>query len=99
MLLALAPDLSTVGYLGGPRVGSLSYNVVHTYTLSLALGAVGFWADIRLALLVALVWTGHIGADRLFGYELTFASGRSSGGSIARMREYSRPNAESVDRQ
>lgn len=75
VVLALAPDVSMVGYLAGPRLGSLSYNVVHTYTLPLALGAFGFWADIRLALLVALIWAGHIGADRLFGYGLKYESG------------------------
>ncbi|WP_276257871.1 DUF4260 domain-containing protein [Haloglomus litoreum] len=74
-LLALAPDLSMVGYLAGPRVGSLSYNVVHTYTLPLALGGVGAWADIRFAMLVAAVWAGHIGADRLFGYGLKYETG------------------------
>ncbi len=74
-VLALAPDLSMLGYLAGARPGSLSYNVVHTYTLPLALGALGFWADIRLALLVALVWAGHIGADRFVGYGLKFESG------------------------
>lgn len=73
--LALAPDLSMLGYLAGPRLGSLSYNVVHTYVLPLALGAVGVIADVRLALLVALVWAGHIGADRLAGFGLKFESG------------------------
>jgi hypothetical protein len=75
VVLALAPDLSMVGYLAGPKVGSLSYNLVHTYTLPFALGAVGFWADARLALLLALIWAGHIGADRVFGYGLKFESG------------------------
>jgi hypothetical protein len=74
-LLALAPDLSMLGYLGGPRVGSLVYNVGHTYALPLALGGVGVWADLRPALLIAAVWAGHIGADRLLGYGLKFASG------------------------
>ena len=75
VVLALAPDLSMLGYFAGSRLGSISYNIVHTYTLPLALGAVGLWADIRIALLVALIWTGHIGADRLFGYGLKFESG------------------------
>jgi len=74
-VLALAPDISMLGYLAGPRYGSLSYNVAHTYTLPLALGAAGFWASVETALLVALVWAGHIGADRLFGYGLKFESG------------------------
>ena len=74
IVLALAPDLSMVGYLAGPRLGSLSYNVVHTYTLPLALGALGYWGDIRLTFLVALIWVGHIGADQLVGYGLKFES-------------------------
>jgi len=75
IVLALAPDLSMIGYLAGPKVGSLSYNIVHTYTLPLVLGGFGFYADIRIALLVALIWAGHIGADRLVGYGLKFESG------------------------
>jgi hypothetical protein len=75
LILALAPDVSMGGYLAGTRIGSLSYNIVHTYTLPLALGSLGFWADIRIALLLALIWTGHIGADRLAGYGLKFESG------------------------
>lgn len=75
VVLALAPDLSMIGYLAGPKRGSLSYNLVHTYTLPLALGGFGFWADSRIALLVALIWTGHIGADRALGYGLKFDSG------------------------
>ncbi len=74
-VLALAPDPSMLGYLAGPRVGSLSYNVVHTYTLPLALGALGAWTGIRAALLVALIRAGHVGADRLLGYGLKFDSG------------------------
>ncbi|WP_254810764.1 DUF4260 family protein [Natronosalvus amylolyticus] len=41
-----------------------------TYTLLLALGSLSFWADIRRALFIALIWAGHIGADRHMGYGL-----------------------------
>lgn len=75
VVLALAPDLAMVGYLAGPGVGSLSYNVVHTYTLPIALGALGYWTDVRIATLVALIWAAHIGADRLVGYGLKFDTG------------------------
>jgi hypothetical protein len=74
-LLALAPDLSMVGYLGGNRIGSLAYNDFHTYTSPLAVGAAAVLTDTRLALLVALVWAGHVGADRLVGYGLKYPSG------------------------
>ena len=73
--LALAPDLSMIGYLAGPRVGALAYNTAHMYTLPLALGAVGFLMDASLVLFVALVWAGHIGADRALGYGLKYESG------------------------
>lgn len=75
VVIALAPDLSMLGYLAGPRPGSWSYNVVHTYTVPVALGSIGFYGDVRLALLVALIWAGHIGADRFFGFGLKYESG------------------------
>jgi hypothetical protein len=74
-VLALAPDVSTLGYVAGQRVGALVYNTAHTYALPLALGAVGLITDFRLALLVALVWMAHIGADRALGYGLKYESG------------------------
>ena len=75
VVLALAPDLSMLAYLAGPRVGSLGYNLVHTYTLPVALGGVGFWTDTRMAMLVAAIWAAHIGADRVAGYGLKFETG------------------------
>ena len=75
VVLALAPDVSMLGYLVGPRIGARIYNLAHTYTLPLALGAAGVWGQYRLATLVALVWIGHIGADRFVGYGLKFESG------------------------
>jgi len=75
LVLALAPDIAMIGYLAGPRLGSVCYNVFHTYTLPTALGAVGFWAESTIVPLVALVWVAHIGADRLVGYGLKFETG------------------------
>jgi hypothetical protein len=74
-VLALAPDLSIAGYLAGPRVGRGAYNLAHTYTLPLALGVVGLWTGAVGAMLVATVWAGHIGADRLVGYGLKHETG------------------------
>lgn len=75
VVLAFAPDLSMAGYLAGPRLGSLAYNLAHTYVAPLVLGAVGLWADAALAVQVAAVWAGHIGADRAVGYGLKYATG------------------------
>ena len=74
-LLLLAPDLSMLGYLGGPRFGAAAYNAFHSYPLPAALGIVGLLAGAPLAVGVALVWFAHIGMDRMFGYGLKYASG------------------------
>lgn len=75
LVLALAPDLSMAAYAAGPRLGSLGYNVVHTYLLPLGLAGLGLWFDAVLALQVAAVWAAHIGADRLAGYGLKYETG------------------------
>jgi hypothetical protein len=74
-LLLLAPDLSMLGYLAGPRVGAVAYNVFHSYPLPAALGLVGFFVGAPLAVSVALVWFAHIGMDRLMGYGLKYLMG------------------------
>lgn len=68
IVLALAPDISMLGYLRGPRFGSTVYNLAHTYALPLALGGIGFWIEELLVMQVASIWIGHIGFDRLMGY-------------------------------
>ena len=75
LLLALAPDLSMLGYLAGPRIGAATYNVVHTYALPVLLGGFGAWTESPLLIQVALVWAAHIGADRVAGYGLKYPTG------------------------
>lgn len=77
LVLGLVPDLSMIGYLAGPRVGSVTYNVVHTYTLPLVLGGIGVWLDLTLATLVAAIWIAHIGVDRFAGFGLKYPTGFS----------------------
>ena len=76
-LLILAPDLSALGYLSGPRVGAATYNLAHAFVLPgilLAFGAAG--SD--LALDLALIWGAHIAADRALGYGLKYPEGFKS---------------------
>ena len=72
VLLFLAPDVSFLGYLGGTRVGAVVYNAVHTYVAPLSLGIVGVLANTDVAVQVALIWSAHIGMDRLLGYGLKY---------------------------
>ncbi|MDQ3858256.1 MAG: DUF4260 domain-containing protein [Actinomycetota bacterium] len=71
--LALAPDLSFVGYLAGPRVGAATYDAFHTYVPPALLGAVGVLVGADLAVQIALIWTTHISVDRTLGYGLKYA--------------------------
>ena len=72
LVLALAPDLSFVGYVRGPRVGATVYDVAHTYALPVPLAALGLLADLEIAVQVGLVWIAHIGIDRAVGYGLKY---------------------------
>lgn len=70
LVLLLIPDLSMLGYLVDPRVGKLSYNVVHSYVLPLGLAVAAIAThSVRLLPLVC-IWTAHIGMDRVLGYGL-----------------------------
>lgn len=70
----LAPDLSMLGYLAGPRPGALVYNAAHATAGPLLLGLAGVLAAPAL-LPAALIWLAHIGFDRALGYGLKYASG------------------------
>jgi hypothetical protein len=72
--LLLAPDLSMLGYLAGPRVGAAVYNTFHTYALPAVVGALGMIFASLLMMAVALIWFAHIGMDRTVGYGLKYPS-------------------------
>ncbi len=74
-LVFLAPDLSFTGYLLGPRIGALAYNIMHSTVGPLALAAVSLGFHQHLTLALALIWLAHIGFDRALGYGLKQARG------------------------
>jgi hypothetical protein len=74
-LLILAPDLAMLGYLIGPRIGAVAYNVAHTTALALPLAVAGYLAGQLEVSAVALIWIAHIGFDRALGYGLKYPSG------------------------
>jgi hypothetical protein len=69
----LAPDLSFAGYLAGPRVGAVVYNLAHTYVWPVALAAgCLLTGGGGLPVQIALIWAAHIGVDRFLGYGLKY---------------------------
>ena len=74
VLLLLVPDVSAVGYLANPRIGSYIYSIVHTYTLPALLMALALAGQWPLGVQLALIWFAHIGMDRTVGYGLKYAT-------------------------
>ena len=74
-VLFLAPDLSFLGYLSGPRAGAVVYNAAHSYMAPMALMTSGFVLASPLALSITMIWLAHIGFDRALGYGLKYAAG------------------------
>ena len=71
-VLLLAPDLSMLGYLAGPKVGAAIYNAFHAYALPAVVGALGIIFASPVVVAVALIWFAHIGMDRTVGYGLKY---------------------------
>jgi hypothetical protein len=57
-ILFLAPDISFLGYLGGPRMGAIAYNAAHTLIGPLLLATAGILLPAHILLQLALIWVG-----------------------------------------
>jgi hypothetical protein len=68
--LLLLPDVSAAGYLAGPRIGALAYNVVHNWAFGLALLGVGLAASVAPIAVLGATAIAHVGMDRAVGYGL-----------------------------
>ena len=75
--LWLLPDLSMLGYLGGPRLGARIYNAIHSYVTPATLAAMAILMKSPGLLPYAFIWINHIGVDRLMGYGLKYPQGFS----------------------
>jgi len=68
--LLLAPDLSMVSYVAGPRAGSITYNAAHNLVVSLAALGIGWFVPIAWLALAGAILVAHVGMDRSLGYGL-----------------------------
>ncbi|MGZ8175676.1 MULTISPECIES: DUF4260 domain-containing protein [Methylobacter] len=74
-LFFLTPDLSLLGYLAGPKVGAVSYNLAHSYIGAVTCLAAGVVVPAPTILCIGLIWCAHIGFDRALGYGLKYPDG------------------------
>lgn len=70
LVLFFAPDLAMIGYRANPVLGATTYNLAHCYALPALLGALGWWTGTDTAFAISLIWTAHIGLDRMLGFGL-----------------------------
>ena len=72
ILGVLAVDISMVGYLAGPRLGALTYNVAHNWATALVVLLAGFVSTTPPLELCGIVLLVHVGVDRALGYGLKY---------------------------
>jgi hypothetical protein len=68
--LLLVPDVSMIGYLRGPTLGAVTYNVVHNWAIGLAVLAIGLVTGIPAVSVAGAILIAHVGGDRALGYGL-----------------------------
>ena len=69
-LLLLVPDVSAIGYLRGPRVGAVVYNLVHDLATGAAVVAIGLALGSVPIAAAGAILVAHSGMDRMAGYGL-----------------------------
>jgi hypothetical protein len=72
--LLLVPDVSAIGYLAGPEVGAITYNLAHNLVVALGILAIGWFAAIAPLALAGAVLVAHVGMDRTLGFGLKLPS-------------------------
>jgi hypothetical protein len=72
IMLLLAPDFAMLGYLRGVRIGTICYNLVHILAGPFLLIGYAYLTGSWWLLPCALIWTSHIGLDRMLGFGLKY---------------------------
>jgi hypothetical protein len=74
LLLLVVPDVSMVGYVRGPRVGAIAYNVAHDLATGAAMAGLGLALGSAPLAAIGAVFVAHSGMDRMMGYGLKLPS-------------------------
>ncbi len=70
--LLLAVDVSMIGYLSGPGLGAVTYNVFHHWLPGFAVLGLGLFDGNDAIVVAGAVLVGHVGMDRMAGYGLKY---------------------------
>jgi hypothetical protein len=76
ILILLAVDISIAGYVAGPKVGAITYNLFHNLAGPIILLGIGILSiNTQFLGSWALIWIAHIGLDRALGLGLKYPDG------------------------
>lgn len=70
--LLLVPDIFMIGYFANSKFGAFLYNLGHSYPVPLTVIYLAWNYTSLLWISIGLIWLGHIGWDRFFGYGLKY---------------------------
>jgi len=68
----LVVDVSMAGYLAGPRLGALVYNLAHNWATGVAVLALAWWLGSAPLGLLGAILVAHTGMDRSVAYGLKY---------------------------
>jgi Domain of unknown function (DUF4260) len=72
--LLLVPDIFMLGYLRNTRLGAVIYNLGHSYPAAALVTLIGYVVAAPFTVAIGVIWFGHIGWDRMFGYGLKYGT-------------------------
>jgi len=72
LVLILSPDIGMLGYLAGPRVGAIAYNLFHHKAIAIVIFGLGWFFSMEWMQLAGIILFGHSSLDRIFGYGLKY---------------------------
>ncbi len=67
------PDFSMIGYLGGAKLGAITYNFIHHKALGISIFVLGTILANQPVQLAGLILFGHSSMDRVLGYGLKYS--------------------------
>ena len=72
LLFLFSPDIFCLGYLKNTKAGAFFYNIGHSLVLPLFILLLSHPGYKHHVFNAALIWTAHIGMDRLLGFGLKY---------------------------
>ena len=61
-----------IGYIAGPRLGAITYNLIHHRAIALGLFVAGAFLHIPVLSFIGVILLGHSSLDRVLGYGLKY---------------------------